>query len=221
MNVVVSDQDRATLAAIAPGSEISIIPNGVDTSVMKPISTAESGSGVVFVGGCSWFPNTDAMSYYCIDILPLIRDRLPGCPFTWIGRVPERVRRRYEDEFNIEVTGYVEDVKPGIDRARCFVVPLRVGGGTRLKILDAWAMGKAVVSTSIGCVGLRAVNGENIMVRDEPASFADAVVEILEDDALISRISELARATAEQIYEWEIIGGAMVDRYNAILRSSR
>jgi glycosyltransferase involved in cell wall biosynthesis len=108
-----------------------------------------------------------------------------------------------------------------VHEAACYVVPLRVGGGTRLKILDAWAMGKAVVSTSVGCEGLDARDGENILVRDDPAEFAAAVRRVLEDDALRARLGEGARRTAEEVYEWEVIGRSMTREYLALLDGGR
>ncbi|HEV2130469.1 MAG TPA: glycosyltransferase family 4 protein, partial [Longimicrobiaceae bacterium] len=112
-----------------------------------------------------------------------------------------------------ELTGYVEDPRPFVRDAACYVVPLRVGGGTRLKILEAWGMGKAVVSTSIGCEGLDAVDGENILIRDTPETFAEAVRAVLHDPELRGRLGAAARATAERRYSWEVIGGPMVRRY--------
>ncbi|HEV2735546.1 MAG TPA: glycosyltransferase family 4 protein, partial [Longimicrobiaceae bacterium] len=117
----------------------------------------------------------------------------------------------------IGLTGYVEDIRPYVQRAACYVVPLRVGGGTRLKILDAWAMGKAVVSTSIGCEGLDARDGDNVLVRDDPAEFAAAVRQVLDDEGLRARLGEGARRTAEEVYDWEVIGRSMNREYLALL----
>jgi len=105
--------------------------------------------------------------------------------------------------------------------AACCVVPIRVGGGTRLKILDAWAMGKAVVSTSIGCEGLDAVDGENLLIRDAPAAFADAVLELLNDSAKRSRLETYARETAVTRYAWDTVGETLRTAYRAIIASDR
>ena len=117
------------------------------------------------------------------------------------------------------MTGYVEDIRPHVQRAACYVVPLRVGGGTRLKILDAWAMGKAVVSTSVGCEGLDARDGENILIRDDARSFAEAVGRVLRDGELRRRLAAGARETAERVYDWDVIGARMVREYTALLRN--
>src|SRR5205807_9147899 len=113
-------------------------------------------------------PNRDALSYFGQDILPEIRRMGVHDPVFWVGRASDATQREYKQRYGITLTGYVEDIRPYAVPAGCFVVPLRVGGGTRRKILDAWAMGKAVVSTSIGCEGLAAVDGKNILIRDTP-----------------------------------------------------
>ena len=113
--------------------------------------------------------------------------------------------------------GYVPDVRPHFAEAACSVVPLRVGGGTRLKILDAWSMGKAIVSTSIGCEGLETVDGENIMIRDDPSEFAKAVVDVLRDEGLRNRLGRNGRKTAEEIYAWPVIGRKLNAVYQDLL----
>jgi glycosyltransferase involved in cell wall biosynthesis len=120
-------------------------------------------------------------------------------PVRWIGRASSDEQRRYRDRFGVELTGYVEDVRPPMRQAACHIVPLRSGGGTRLKILNSWAMGKPVVSTSVGCEGLDAVDGENILIRDDPADFADAVRAVLENPSLRRRLSDGARETVARL----------------------
>src|SRR5690606_7086949 len=134
---------------------------------------------IVFVGGYSWYPNRDALYYFGEEILPRIR-RTTNVAVTWVGRAPTSVIDECSRKYGIRLTGYVEDIRPFVESAACYVVPLRIGGGTRLKILDAWAMGKAVVSTSVGCEGLQAVDRENILIRDDADAFASSVVELLE-----------------------------------------
>lgn len=218
VNVTVSDLDRATLEGLAPQGRFVVVPNGVDTETLRPDAGGES--GIVFVGGSTWFPNQDAMTYFCEAILPLVRARDGRTSMRWVGRASEEERARYRRDYGIELTGYVPDVRPYVSDAACYVVPLRIGGGTRIKILDAWAMGKAVVSTSIGCEGLAATDGENILVRDTPEAFAAAVCEVLRDRELRSRLGRAARATAERIYSWDVIGEQMIRTYLGLLESS-
>jgi glycosyltransferase involved in cell wall biosynthesis len=214
MNVAVSLADRRALERLAPGARFTVLPNGVDTSVFQPGIGVQR--GVVFVGGYDWFPNRDSMEYFSEQILPRIRSHMP-LEVTWVGRAPEAVQRAFLQNHGIAMTGYRDDIRPHVQRAACYVVPLRVGGGTRLKILDAWAMGKAIVSTSIGCEGLDARDGENILVRDDPESFAGAVRAVLADADLRRRLGENARATAERVYDWEVIGAEMLRDYHALL----
>ncbi len=220
--MAVSGEDRRRFGRLAPGAPFAVVPNGVDTHTFRPASVPQA--GVVFVGGYSWYPNRDALAHFAEDVLPLLRAQVPGVQVRWVGRAPDEVRREYRERHGMELTGYVEDIRPSVHQAACYVVPLRVGGGTRLKILDAWAMGKAVVSTSVGCEGLDARDGENILVRDDPAEFAAAVRRVLEDDALRARLGEAARRTAEEVYEWEVIGRSMAGttwRFSAVDRPRR
>lgn len=215
LNVAVSEEDRRRFRQLAPDAPFTVVPNGVDTHTFRPGAVPQG--GIVFVGGYSWYPNRDALEHFAEDILPLLRPQAPDAAVRWVGRAPEEVRRDFRERHGIELTGYVDDIRPLVHEAACYVVPLRVGGGTRLKILDAWAMGKAVVSTSIGCEGLDARDGENILVRDDPAEFAAAVRRVLEDEPLRARLGQGARRTAEEVYEWEVIGASMAADYVALL----
>ena len=190
LNVAVSEEDSKSLKLIAPGAAVAVVPNGVDTHEFHPDETR--GTGIAFVGGLPWFPNLDALEFFGNDILPHLRasDRVP---VVWIGSASPDQRKHYRDRFGIDVTGYLEDVRSLMRQAACHVVPLRAGGGTRLKILNSWAMGKPVVTTSIGCEGLAAVDGENALIRDDPKRFAEAVLAVLHDDALSRRLGARPR----------------------------
>jgi glycosyltransferase involved in cell wall biosynthesis len=217
LNTVVSEADRIALDRIVPGATCAVVPNGVDVEAFTPGRGRDE--GIVFVGESTWFPNRDALQYFCDEILPKIRAAGGVTPVRWVGRAPDTLRREYRDRYAVELTGYVADVRPYMRDAACYVVPLRVGGGTRLKILDAWAMGKAVVSTSVGCEGLAAEDGRNILVRDDPASFAQAVCAVLGDDALRLRLGLEGRRTVERLYSWERIGDSLLPRYVSLVRS--
>jgi polysaccharide biosynthesis protein PslH len=219
LNISVSAQDRELLLELVPGAPIVVVPNGVDTRALEPAYKGDG--GVVFVGGYTWFPNKDGMAYFSEQILPLIRRRAPTIQVLWVGRAPPRVVEEYRARHGVEMTGYVDDIRPYVAPASCFVVPLRVGGGTRLKILDAWAMGKAVVSTSPGCEGLDARDGDNILIRDSEQSFADAVHEVVTDPELRMRLGMAGRSTAEATYDWERIGDRMLKVYEALTRDQR
>ena len=214
MNVTMSDHDGDRVAALAPGARVTVVPNGVDTVEFQP--PPGSGAGVAYVGGTNPFPNLDALEFFAADILPRLRASGLRGPVRWVGRASPEQQRDYAERCGIDLTGYVADVRPLLRDAACHIVPLRVGGGTRLKILCSWAMGRPVVSTAVGCEGLAAVDGENILIRDEPAAFADAVARVLDDPALARGLGERGRATAERLYSWNAIGTRMNDAYLAL-----
>ncbi|MES2177442.1 MAG: glycosyltransferase family 4 protein [Gemmatimonadota bacterium] len=219
LNIAVSRDDAEAIRRLAPSSRVVVIPNGVDTQAFTPGSDAGESGGLVFVGGHSWQPNRDAMAYFCEEILPIIRQRGVNPPVTWVGSASEEAKREYLERYSVRLTGYVDDIRPFVHQAACYIAPLRAGGGTRLKILDAWAMGKALVSTTVGCEGLDARDGDNIVIRDTPADFAQAVIELLAGAELRQRIGRSARRTAERVYDWEVIGVDMLAHYRTLLTS--
>jgi glycosyltransferase involved in cell wall biosynthesis len=218
LNVTVSAADQAVLSGHAPGATFAVVPNGVDTRLFQPERRDES--GILFVGGAGWKPNADAIAWYADEIAPALRAIGVSTPLDWVGRVGEAERARYMPESGVRPLGYVHDVRPHLAAAACFAVPIRIGGGTRIKILDAWAMGKAVVSTSIGCEGLDAIDGENILIRNEPRAFAEAVRDVLVRPALRHCLGAAARQTAVERYDWDVIGRAMSERYRALVPHS-
>lgn len=211
-NIVVSDLDGERLRRIAPGSHTLTVPNGVDIDAFVP--EQRMGGTIVSVGGTNLFPNADALTYLSERIAPRLRELRPGVRMRWIGRVGAETRARVGD--GVELTGYVTDIQPHMRDASCFVVPLRVGGGTRMKILTAWAMGLPVVSTSVGCEGLEAIDGVNILVRDDAQAFAEAVAQVLSDAELRGRLARAGRETAERTYSWDVIGESMLDAYRGL-----
>jgi glycosyltransferase involved in cell wall biosynthesis len=217
LNVAVSTADAAVLNRIAPDARVIVVPNGVDVDEFRPSNG--SGGGVAYVGGMNWFPNRDALDFFCGEILPHLKQRRRELEVRWIGAASADEQHVYRDRYGVELTGYVDDVRPLVRDAACHIVPLRVGGGTRLKILNAWAMGKAVVSTSIGCEGLAATDGENILIRDGPKAFADAVATVLADDVLRRRLGNAGRETAERLYSWNRVGERMISAYSMLRRS--
>jgi glycosyltransferase involved in cell wall biosynthesis len=215
VNVMVSDRDRELLQEAVPGATAEVVPNGVDTEHFKPVY--DGADGLVFVGSTGWYPNRDALEFFSSEILPKVRERRPDVRARWIGGATDAEIRRFDALHGIELTGYVEDIRPLVQRAACYVVPLRVGGGTRLKILDAWAMGKAVVSTAVGCEGLTATHDDNIMIAGDAESFAAAVLTVLEDRELRTRLGRSARSTAATTYSWDAIGKGLIQIYRALL----
>lgn len=214
LNVAVSDADAAGLEALVPGLRTAVIPNGVDVESFQPADT--STHGCVFVGGTSWFPNREGLEWFAAEILPELQRQQWQSNVVWVGRAMPEELSRYNALPGLHLTGYVEDIRPYVQAASCFIVPLRVGGGTRLKVLDAWAMGKAVVSTRLGVEGLDARDGENVLLAETPAEFAGAMIRILREDGLRRKLEEGARETAVRLYSWEGMGERMARLYQEV-----
>lgn len=217
LNVMMSELDASRLQALAPGAATLVVPNGTDTEYFRPNGAHAIAGRVVFMGPTYSFPNRDAVEFLLADIWPRIRAADRGTSLRLIGRNTEADQARYAVEPGVVPLGHVADVRPALSEAACCVVPIRVGGGTRLKILDAWALGKAVVSTSIGCEGLDAVDGENILIADTPAAIAGAVLKLLTDERLRTRLEHNARRTAVQTYSWNVVGRRIRSAYTEIL----
>jgi glycosyltransferase involved in cell wall biosynthesis len=201
--IAVSEADRTLLAADAPGAILHAIPTGVDTAYFAPDSTRDVPDTLVFSGSMDWYPNEDAVLHFLEDVFPRIAERVPRVSFTIVGRNPTaRVRAAAAARSGVFVTGTVDDVRPHLAGAAVYVVPLRVGGGTRLKIFEALAMGKAVVSTTVGAEGLPLVSGHHIVREDEPSAFADAVVELLGDPERRRALGNAGRTLVETCYSW-------------------
>lgn len=217
LNVVCSPNDRQLLMSMTGSERVIVVPNGVDTEYFRASRDTEPNS-CIGVGGTTWFPNKDALEFLCQSILPEVHRRAPDTSFSWVGRATQ-LEIENAAQCGLQLHGYVPDIRPFLDRASCFVAPLRVGGGTRLKLLDAWSMGKAIVSTTVGCEGLAAINGTNMLIRDDPASFADAVVEVLRDGDLRNKLQVAARRTAVEQYGWRSIGDKMLSAYEGLMNN--
>lgn len=203
LTIAVSEDDRRLLGAGAPESRIEAIPTGVDVDYFEAgESTLEDPGEIVFTGSMDWFPNEDAMRHFFDAILPLLRREVPDVSMTVVGRNPSRELRDAAATAGVTVTGTVDDVRPYIRRAAVYVVPLRIGGGTRLKIYEALAMGKAVVSTSIGAEGLPLEEGVHILRADDPDAFAGKILDLLRNPLQRQQLGRAARRLMEQEYSW-------------------
>jgi glycosyltransferase involved in cell wall biosynthesis len=201
--VAVSEEDRARLAALAPGSRCVATPTGVDTEYFRPGARPEVPNRLVFTGSMDWFPNEDAIVFFGEQILPRIRAELPDVSVTVVGRNPGARLRERAERAGMTVTGTVDDVRPFIDDASLYIVPLRAGGGTRLKIFEALAMGKAVVSTTVGAEGLAVTPGRDVVIADRPDDFARAVTALLRDPARRQALGRAGRQLVQSRHSWE------------------
>jgi len=203
LTITVSDDDRLLLQQDDPESRIVAIPTGVDVEYFDADDgTLEQPLEIVFTGSMDWHPNEDAMRYFITGILPLIRREAPDVSLTIVGRNPSRQLCDTAATAGVAVTGTVDDVRPYIRRAAVYVVPLRIGGGTRLKIYEALAMGKAVVSTTIGAEGLPLEEGAHILRADDPDTFARKVLDLLRNRAQRKELGTAGRRLMEQEYSW-------------------
>jgi glycosyltransferase involved in cell wall biosynthesis len=206
LTIAVSEADRALLAANAPGADIRAIATGVDPAYFHPNGSEEKPAQLVFTGSMDWYPNEDAIIHFMDAILPQLRQRVPRLTVAVVGRNPSDRLRAAGAAKGLQITGTVDDVRPYVAEAAVYVVPLRVGGGTRLKIFEALAMGKAVVSTSVGAEGLPLTPGEHFLQADTPDDFAHAVLSLLADAPRRRALGEAGRRLVEARYSWEQIG---------------
>jgi sugar transferase (PEP-CTERM/EpsH1 system associated) len=201
--ITVSREDRDQISSEFRAGEVYDVPTGVDTDYFRPHDCAPDPYGLVFTGSMDWMPNEDAVIYFAESILPAIARVLPGVSLTVVGRNPtRRLLALAEQNRRIQVTGRVEDIRPYVARAAAFVVPIRVGGGTRLKIFEAMAMAKPVISTTIGAEGLPLRDGRELLIADHPERFAEAVVRVMTDERLAARIGEQAYRCVTEQFGW-------------------
>jgi glycosyltransferase involved in cell wall biosynthesis len=218
LNIVMSENDRCALAALAPEARSAVVPNGVDTEYFRPAPERET-PALIYGGGMNMFANRDAVMHFLAEVWPAIRSARPDVRFFAVGQDPPReLLALAERDPQIVVTGYVKDIREYISQAAVYVVPLRVGGGTRLKVLDAMAMGKAMVSTSLGCEGIAVTSGEHLIVADAPPAFADATLALLADPQRRLALGRAARGLVEREYAWPVVGRQLLDGYQEAIR---
>jgi sugar transferase (PEP-CTERM/EpsH1 system associated) len=218
--LAVSDADRRTFTRMyAPPAPIAVVPTGVDTRYFEPPppSSVEE-KHLVFTGSMDWLPNEDGMTYFCREILPIVRRVEPEVTVSIVGRAPTPAVRKLADIRGVEVTGRVDDVRPHIARGAVYVVPLRVGGGTRLKIFEAMSMGRACVSTTVGAEGLPVTPGQHLLLADDPDRFARAIVRLLRDRSHRAEIEHAARCLVVERYDWAAAAAGLEEALVAAAR---
>jgi len=216
----VSEVDAAVFSRICPGNLVRVIHNGVDAEYFQPNDLPIEADSVVFEGSMDFYPNIDGAIYLCNEVMPLVRKRRPGVKTYIVGKKPTRSVQALASA-DVIVTGFVEDVRPYLARAALFVSPTRTGAGIKNKILQAWAMGKAVVATSASTGGLRCRDGDNILVRDTTEGLADAIVTLLDDSPRRSTLGIRGRQTIVDHYTWEAKARELEDLMLAIISAMR
>lgn len=218
MNVTMSVNDARELERLAPASRIAVVPNGVNTDYFTT-AFGEETPALIYTGGMNMFANRDAVLHFLSDMWPLVTAAVPDVRFYAVGQDPPAELREFAaKDPRVVVTGFVDDIRPYVRKAAVYVVPLRVGGGTRLKVLDAMASGKALVSTSVGCEGIGVTPGEHLLIGDTPGQFADATIALLRDQARRTALGTAARELVESTYAWPIVGRQLLDAYDGALR---
>src|SRR5687767_8496813 len=202
LTIAVSEEDRARLAEMAPAAKTGAIPTGVDTAYFAPAGRPQIPARFVFSGSMDWHPNEDAVIYFGESILPKIREQVPHASFAIVGRNPTQKLRDAAERLGMIVTGTVDDVRPYLDEASVYVVPLRAGSGTRMKIFEALAMAKPVVSTTVGAEGLALTDQKEFIAADDPDDFAASVVRLLHDEARRHELGEAGRTLVVERYSW-------------------
>jgi glycosyltransferase involved in cell wall biosynthesis len=215
--IAVSHNERAALLEAIPGLPVTVIENGVDTARLRPLPPAASGDRILFVGNLAYRPNVQAVVDFCTKILPVIRSQRRDTSIEIVGPDPPRAVMRLSRPGTVEVTGAVDELEPHYRRATLTVVPLRAGGGTRLKILESMALGRCVVSTAEGCEGLGFTDGQELLVADDDAEFARKTLSLLESKERRLSIAATARRAVERTYDWDAIAARLLDLYGRLV----
>ena len=208
--VAVSDADADTMRGEYGIAAVDAVPTGVDTKYFRPSgNTPRRPHNLVFTGSMDWLPNEDAIRYFTAEVFPLIRREVPEVTLTVVGRNPfPSLLDLAADDPAVEVTGRVDDVRPYMERAAAYVIPLRIGGGTRLKVYEAMAMEMPVVSTTIGAEGLPVQHGSELLLADDSAEFAASVVRVLRDRSLADGLGARSAALVRARFGWEGVADA-------------
>ena len=212
---VTSERDGAILRQLAPSTNVSVVPNGVDVELFQPTGTSPEPDSLLFFGAMNYYPNQDGLTFFVEQIFPRILAKRPQTKLRVVGPAPDNVKRL--QNANIEVTGFVDAVEPYIEAASVVIVPLRLGGGTRLKVVEAMAKAKPIVSTHVGTEGIDVVNGESALLADDPQTFADHVERVLTDAAFAQQLGAAARKLAIERYGWPALVAGLERFYEQIL----
>ena len=218
--ILTSEREQQILNAQMPRKPTHVAPNGVDIEYFQPSSAPVDPNSMVFTGLISYRPNTDAVLFFVNEVLPYIVQKRPEAVFSIVGMGPPDEVLRLAGP-NVKVTGEVPDVRPYIEKAGIFVVPLRMGSGTRLKVLEGLAMGKPMVSTRLGCEGIDVCDGKHLLMEDDPQAFARAALRLMDDRELAQRLGTEGRALVEDRYSWASIVDTMEEFHLRVVQEKQ
>ena len=219
--LTVSETDKKCLKELGVENVFSI-PTGVDTDYFAPREVQVKKNSLVFTGSMDWLPNEDAIQFFIRDILPRVKQQIPDVTLTVVGRKPSRrLLNEIKSHPHVTVTGRVDDVRSYMSSHALYIIPLRIGGGTRIKAYEAMAMGKAVVSTSIGIEGLPVHDGDHLILGDTPEDFAAAVIKLLEDAEQRGRIEKNARSLVETHFGWARVADVFANICRGLIAGTR
>lgn len=212
INITCSELDSKRLEVFSPGIATYVIPNGVDTAFFSPDAAADADPHeLVFIGGMSWYPNREAMLFFAKHVWPLLKQKIPNIHMHVVGETPPQDIidfSKHDDHYHVH--GFVDNVKDIFNKAGIYVCPISDGGGTKLKILDALAMGKPIVAHPIACEGIDVVDGENVLFAETPEEYAHNIGRLIEDNALRDAFSRSARKLILERYSYDVIGSELL-----------
>ncbi|MEC4686304.1 MAG: glycosyltransferase family 4 protein [Nitrospirota bacterium] len=216
----VSEDDLKVLKTMSPSANFVVIPNGVDTGYFAPDDTPFLPNSMIWVGGMDNIYNREAVDVFIEEIFPLIQKEIPAVKFTVVGKSPTRkLLHLAKTNKNIEVVGYVDDVRPYICKTAVYIAPIKSGGGTKLKILNALSLAKPVITTSVGAEGIEVEDNKHLLIADEPGLFAGKTIELLKNPEIAAKLGENGRNLMIEKYDWGIIGEKMNRVYEELLTS--
>jgi glycosyltransferase involved in cell wall biosynthesis len=219
LNLVVSELDASRLKEIAGDVKVSVIPNGVDLEYFRTRKLdSKNTRGIIFAGGMAYYANREAALFFVSDIWPLLKKYPQKIPVTFIGKNPPKALTDIANGEDVNVPGFVDDVRPYFDRSKIYICPIKNGGGTRLKIIDALAMSKPLIATGMAVEGLDLVEGEHYLRAETGEYFVRRIEQLEGDDNLCRKLASAGRKYVEQNYSWDIIGEKMRQEYNNLIK---
>jgi polysaccharide biosynthesis protein PslH len=219
VHVTCSEVDSDRLREIAPHPNVVSVPNGVDVEYFTPAATPPIANTFVFVGTMDWYPNVDAMRFFLQEVWPSLKVRLPDATMGVVGgNPPAWLREAAAADPSLRVYGFVDDVRPYLEGARVYVCPIRDGGGTKLKMLDALAMGKAIVAHPLAAEGLDVADGEHVVYASTAQDYLDALPPLLADNLRLAALGQAGRKLVVARYSFAMLGRELAGHFQAIAR---